>query len=378
MVLQPSTTSAPPNTRLTIEEINRELEQKRKALDEEIRRFTAEKNAEFEAFEKEIKGQLEELSTLKAQPTSSDEASVIERGFSVDKPYEAPFQPITGDNQSHQTSLQSPQATPLNSVPMVYDFAKQPIEARPQLRLASRRKDRGFELDALFVPSYLPLLDSTFTQQDYRKALSNNDERISSSLNIESQAPEIERPILADRRLSSSPINTGPGNKKSSLRRSAGSDSPRERKHVLFSIDDRVVSPNASPENLRIGPSATPVLSVPDLHSNRTTIAGLEAATQLALMGPWTQTLPPISPTRTYKDLVEPTVVTPPEELEKEDLHLNTRDPLFDSDEPPLPFEEEEWQQSPPDSGSSDEEEFIATSPHVSSVPIQILQRSKR
>ena len=378
MVLQRPATNQSFNTRLTIEEVNRELERKREALDEEIRRFTAEKDAEFRAFEKEIKGQLEEFSTRKTQPTSNNKASIIERGFSVGKPYEVPSQSITEDNQSHQSKSQSPQSTPLNSVPATNEFAKQPIEARSPLRLASSRKGREVELVVSSVPSYLPLLDSTFTQQDYRKALSNNDGRISSSLDIENQAPETERPSFTDRRLSSSPINAGQGNKKSSLRRSAGSDSTRERKHVLFSIDDQVIRPNASPENLRTASSATHALSAPDLHSNRMTIAKLEAATQLASMDPWTQTLPPISPTRNYRDLVEPTVVTPPEELEQEDLHLITRDPLFDSDEPSLPFEEEEWQQSPPDSGSSDEEEIIAMSPHVSSVPIQIHQKIKR
>ena len=51
LVSQSPVTNGSSGTRLTMEEISQELERKRKALDEEIQRFTAEKDAEFKAFE---------------------------------------------------------------------------------------------------------------------------------------------------------------------------------------------------------------------------------------------------------------------------------------------------------------------------------------
>ena len=363
-----------------MEQLNIELARKRKALDKEIEKFMAVKEVEFRKFEKELRSQLDSIKseTLK---TNSEKQSpmLISRGFTVG-PFVKASTPEIGDQTKKESSaeVQSLNDTHAGAaVAVENDVSTQNIEQLSHLRRRSSREEQGIELAAPFTPAYLPLLDGL---RSHRKALSMGESpRISTSLTIQGNMPdEDERPDLPDRRSSSSPTSTGQSLKKSSMRRPDSSGSDRERKHVLFAIDDQLMSPGSSPLATRsryTNHPPNPLLGSRDPPIDTNQPFDLVAAIPLDRSSFQSSTL--VS-SRSYKDLVEPTVIPSPNGADLDDFQSFSKDPLFDNGEFPLPLDDDddEWNLSPVQT-RSDEEEDPLKAFHTGSVPIQIQPSSR-
>jgi hypothetical protein len=416
---------------ISMAEVEVELARKRKALDKEIERFMAQKEAEFRKFEKELRGQVD--------AAAKEGSTIVEKGFSVGVPL----------GQSNETAGSKAEAQSLrdtNKGSAVQNSSGGQLDSSFKYTTGynwhESKEDRELELRALFTPAFLPLLESSSYNYDraHRRSLSTDSRppkedkpdstKLSSSLTslgspLKSNVNIQPRPGLADRRSSSSPTGTGRSLRKSSLRQPASPDHvPRERKHVLFSIDNVVISPSSSPVVTRTADIGDPSVHFADVEEAETGTFQARQNEFLAfsgggqasithskaekkskarqrkevdplLMGGEKAAIPlplhPISmPTttsysRSYKDLVEPTITTPPEELAKEDFNLTTGDPLFDADETAPPLDEDEWdtsgkeEEEEGEEKSGDEQETpIAASPRVGSIPIEIRWPNRR
>ena len=289
------------------------------------------------------------------------------------------------------------------------------------------KDERELELRALFTPSYLPLLEDNSHRQFLRDRDIPGDKskhqrhhsdttKLSSSLttlpslsNSKSEAGSLSssqpRLGLTERRSSSSPTGTG-RTLRSSLR--SPDHVPKERKHVLFSIDDKVISPSTSPaatrSNMKKGQKGqrTPPIPFSGLKDFPFPDMSAPAAINMPKKPPSisvseaSKAVPPStnSPNhfaRSYKDLVEPTIMTPPEEVDKEDLKIEESNPMFDLDDrgnggnAALEYDEVDWdiggrysRQSEEEEGEEDRSAKIAASPHRGSVPIEIRWSGRR
>ena len=296
------------------------------------------------------------------------------------------------------------------------------------------KEDRELELRAFFTPSFLPLLEDSSHRRYLRErsiqsestspetyhhstgdARRSETSQLSSSLTTlpslsnnrigpGSNATDQPRLGLGERRCSSSPTGTG-RTLRSSLR--SPDHVPRERKHVLFSIDDKVISPSTSPAAIRStgkkvkSSQRTPPIPFsglkdfpfPGMKASGTTESAAKPG-PISIAGANHVMLPPrTSPThvsKSYKDLVEPTIITPPDEVDKGDLKIEASDPMFDLDDPErgtsdtVADEDEDWAAGGRASARAEEEEEdkyaadIAVSPHAGSVPIEIKWPGRR
>lgn len=404
---------------ISLEDMEKQLVRKRKALDHEIEKFMALKDAEYRRFEKELRNQCgtaptqekDESSTAGADQGShgrqSKQSTSVQRGSSREDHVQSPLGTTTSPTSNKDVNAAE---------------RKDPLMTANGIDQDVNREDRELEARGLFIPSFLPLLDGlshqsvrghrrmlstgTGTRAKRRsvdletesQSLSTSLTNISSGAKLESSSLDSQiRPTFGDRRSSSSPTGTGRSLRKSSLRQPASPDKiPKERKHVLFSIDNVVISPSSSPVSTRTTgvedakTSRKPPIPFSGLQDWPAGAQG-EARDAQPADGPSAENLTspvPIKPTpaspmtpfsRSYKDLIEPTMITPSEELDKEDLTI-VDDPLFSADEG-LPLEvDEEWENSGREEEKSDgySQADLAASPHVGSVPIEIRWPGRR
>lgn len=366
-----------------LERFHCELSRKRKALDKEIEKFMAVKDAEFKKFEKELKSQWDGFK-YETYKTNTDEGNptIVSRGFTVGPfPRASTLEDVIQIDTEISTEVQLPNNThPSAAVAVENDVSKQNTGQRSPLRRTSSREERESELVSFFAPAYLPSLDGP---KGHGKAISADESsRISTSLTTLGNITDDEWPNMPDCHSSSSPTGTSQRLKKSSMRRPDSSDLNRERKHVLFAIDRQLMSPGASPVDTRStsGMNAPiPSLGIQDIPANDTDLIGSSRASALvaALSLSRSPFQSPAASSRSYKDLVEPTVIPSPDAADPEDLQSFVKDPLFDSGELQPPLDDDEWELSEVQS-RSEEEESITRISHIGSVPIQIQQSARR
>ena len=395
-------------------EIDEALGRKKKQLESEIADFKADKEQEYKRYEMVVRERLEARSNGQdaGQEDSSDEHK--------------------HDADDSKPKVKGAKAAKKQEVHRVSDSANKqsdtPSSPGPSTTSSSDsktlREDREKELRGIFTPSFLPLLEdsSKSSHRSHRKPspISGSHHRsrhslpspLSFSLTLPAttydplnspsepeatQPSSAPRPSILDRR-SSSKSDTSPGaSLRSSLRQPKSPEQlPRERKHVLFSIDNVVMSPSSSPIAHRSKTTS------PDSESHGTSDDSIGKARKLKLdksepqldFTPVPIKLPlagsPTSPSliKSYHTLIEPIVTTPPEELEQADL-MPTRaedDPLFAFDEetaPPLANDEDFEDISEPDVESEDIDAAAAgigpvvDVPPVGSLPIEIKYPSR-
>ena len=259
-----------------------------------------------------------------------------------------------------------------------------PVRASENDRPAASKEDRELEFRSLFTPAFLPLLEEPSHRHLLRerngrtKGSSKHGRNVSDTPKLSSSLTTLPllprsnestistsqpRLGLGERRSSSSPTGTG-RTLRSSLRSPDAAN--RERKHVLFSIDNRVISPSTSPTATRSihrkphKATRTPQPPIP--------ISGLRDFPFREIGAPKPVSVParpsnillkeisgamspsmssPTSPhARSYKDLVEPTVLTPPDEVDQKDLAMEESNPMFDDqrgDDDALGHDEDFW-----------------------------------
>ena len=288
------------------------------------------------------------------------------------------------------------------------------------------KEDREQELRALFTPSFLPLLEDVSHRQNHENAESDSmslelyqpskkdrshsdTSQLSSSLTtlpssnnkLDSGTASGSQPRLglSERRCSSSPTGTG-RTLRSSLR--SPDHIPKERKHVLFSIDNKVISPSTSPAAARnVAKSKKGTKRIPPIPfsglkdfplperkapqpSNSSTSPGpISIARTKDVTPPLTEYPAPYK--KSYKDFVEPTDSTPPEKIAEEDMKIEASNPMFGLDGPEtaeindFDFDEEEWRPEGRATEKAEEEDMledtaadIAASPHAGSLPVEI------
>lgn len=436
------------------------LTQKRLALEREVEQFKQHKEEEFRRFEEELKTRSD---------SSDDQESVVkERMNGVTKSHLAEISLSSGPSLAENTknegkeNLRSQEAFGDVKWRNQEEPGSRAIEKKYEKRNAEQgsrksrhdraerqhqdslmevngdqypisKEDRELELRALFTPTFLPLSEdqSHLEQLQDRNSLTHGSpsesyQRLSQG-RLDSDAPQFSSSLttlpslssqrssagsissshprlgFSGRRSSSSPTGTG-RTLRSSLR--SPDHVAKERKHVLFSIDDKVMSPSTSP-------AATRRIGAVDKKSQRTPTIPLSGLTDfpfpgisasaamkqtalpssISMTGAKAVAPPSISsptrPSRSYKDLVEPTVITPPDEADKQDLQMEESNPMFDLDEPEgngndvLDYKEDDSDATSSSREYTREKEEsmgadIAASPHRGSVPIEIKWPGRR
>ncbi|MCJ1440115.1 MAG: hypothetical protein MMC23_000597 [Stictis urceolatum] len=366
------------------------LDRKRKQLDKEIADFKAKKEKEYADYEEELRKTVD-------VGTNSDTIAPPGKGVAT--------------RQSEGQKTKEKATSKLGS-------SQQTAADKNSSKSATPTEERDLELRSLFTPSYLPLLEDP--QRDSRKQSKSSSRSPKSKPDLApsplphsftlpsttysapsppTKAPSlpasVSRPSLADRRSSSKSDTsvTSPG-LRSSMRqpKSPQQEAQKDKKHVLFSIDNMVISPSSSPVLQRhrpLGSSAsTPRSGVGDDDDDDDDLrfgARGDFQTQFTRVTPPSSysTTSPLSQSmaRNYQNLVEPTGVTSPSPADEEDFAMNAgSDPLFEFDE--------EVQSLPDDAGErgrrtstedSDNEAPGGTqSPHVGSLPIEIRWPGRR
>ncbi|MCJ1324515.1 conserved oligomeric Golgi complex component [Thelotrema lepadinum] len=289
------------------------------------------------------------------------------------------------------------------------------------------KEDRELELRALFTPTFLPLLEDASHRQDHqdhnaesedtslelyqplKKDRSRSDtSHLSSSLTVlpslsknksDSDSATNNQPRLGlnERRSSSSPTGTG-RTLRSSLR--SPDHIPKERKHVLFAIDNKVISPSTSPAATRnvgkLNEEAERTPPIPFSGLRDFPFPEVEAP-QLPVASPKSQPIP-IAKTKeaskssgesprkkSYEDFVVPNEITPPDEIAAETLKMEASNPMFGLDGPEsaeidfVDYNDEEWRAEGRATEKAEEEDMfedtaadIAASPHAGSLPVEI------
>ena len=290
------------------------------------------------------------------------------------------------------------------------------------------KEDREQELRALFTPSFLPLLEDASYRQNHQNSNAESDNtslelyqpskkdrshsdtsQLSSSLTTlpssnnkldsDTVSSSQARLGLSERRCSSSPTGTG-RTLRSSLR--SPDHIPKERKHVLFSIDDKVISPSTSPAAARSvakskkgakrispipfsGPKdfPWPEGKAPKSSDSSESPRPIPIARTQDVTPPLTE-YPATYAKKSYKDFVEPTDRTPPAKIAEEDMRIEASNPMFGLDGPEtaeiddFDFNEEEWRPEGRATEKGEEDMIedtaadIAASPHAGSLPVEI------
>ena len=259
------------------------LKSKRKSLDQEIDDFKARKDEEFRQYEEELSN---EVRAESAQQVSDGTASrgtrmIVKKASDTRLKCSRP----ESNRPSAAEAIGSHRRDDLSNFNS-YQPATPPLTSASTKAPSQLDGERELELRSLFTPSYLPLFESRAGPNNHARTSTSTDDPnpstastsipasceqshqhstnpLSSTLTTlpstvydptsTPQSDRAPRPQLAERRASSSPSG---GNLRSSLR--SPERPPRERKHVLFSIDNKVMSPSSSPLAQRSGGPGEP------------------------------------------------------------------------------------------------------------------------
>lgn len=240
------------------------LEKKRRQIEREIEDFKAEKERELAAFEQRLRG--------RGRATSSEYPSSFEAKYHNEKREEPRESNLTFDGMSPAIKIGSGsvRTNGINHLSRSTEFSRNGQENEQSSwdsLLSSSLREREFEFHGLFTPNYLPLLDSSAHSSkprpttNYSRGLQtplDSSSNLSSSATFPASTTGNTTPLPSLRhfsasvprepslslRHSSSRSDTSVGSRRSSLR---DPKQPRSAKHVLFSINDAVVSPSTSP-----------------------------------------------------------------------------------------------------------------------------------
>ena len=252
---------------LSAADLVKALEEKRKSLDQEIAQFNASKEEEFRIYEHELrsrkKGQSDKAASVTGDNYSRFDATLTEFPKTAIHKVEGP-----------KRVRSFPEIQKCSSSATASDVGRS-----SELRPHERPCDREIEFQGLFTPTYLPLLEKpprtakrdskdppTSPSLDAMGSSSPDKDRAGNHLSSSATLPTIAfdplhtppetapvsasmpRPNGLHERRSSSRSDTSITSLRSSLRQAKASRSP---KHVLFSIDNIVLSPSTSPISRR-------------------------------------------------------------------------------------------------------------------------------
>ncbi|MCJ1246109.1 hypothetical protein MMC30_003314 [Trapelia coarctata] len=375
------------------------LHKKRQSLDLEVERYKALKDEEYRRFESELRKFI--------QDQVVNEGATREQSNGVQLVSQTQTENNgTGSRRNSGEKSPSPTGTMLDrlrSEAAVKTQKKEnnrtaPVPAKsPEPVLDTPSHEREIEFQGLFTPRYLPLLEDP-NRYSRKKTTSSSSpppenpedppngrrERptpLSSSATLPAtrysllhsplQSPKFSnsapRPRLQDLRRSSSRSDTSIASLRSSLKQPK---SPRSSKHVLFAIDNNVLSPSTSPILERSGKGlnfASPIkeIQVPQRGSV-----------------PEVTSYFPRSPIRSYHQLVEPTVAASADGGADFEDTTPDEDALFSFDEDTNPGDDETTYVETNDGGSDAEDNKHSSqttnSPHAGSLPIEIKWPAQR
>lgn len=239
------------------------LERKRTQIAREIENFKVEKEREFAAFEQRLRG--------RAPVNSSEYSTSFEATFRNEKREEP-----RGSNHSldgrpainiEPDSVRTNGISHLSRSTEFLCNGREDQDSSSDSLLSNSLRERELEFHGLFTPHYLPLLDGSAHNTKPRPTIKYSQDLqsprdISSNLSSSATFPSstignntslpflrhfsasVPRERSLGLRRSSSRSDNSVGSRRSSLR---DPKQPRSAKHVLFSINDVVVSPSTSP-----------------------------------------------------------------------------------------------------------------------------------
>lgn len=235
------------------------LERKRTQIGREIEDFKVEKEREFAAFEQRLRG--------RGRATSSEHSSSFEAKREEPRESNLSFDGRSAEINIGSDSVRTNGINHLSHSTEFFCNGQENEQSSSDSPLSNSLREREFEFHGLFTPHYLPLLDS-FAHTSKPRHNTNYSEDLqqprdtpsnfSSSATFPASTIGNTTPLpslrhfsasvprersLSLRRLSSRSDNSV-GSRRSSLR---DPKQPRSPKHVLFSINDVVVSPSTSP-----------------------------------------------------------------------------------------------------------------------------------
>lgn len=240
------------------------LEKKRRQIGREIEDFKAEKERELAAFEQRLRG--------RGRATSSEYSGSFEAKYRNGKREEPRKSNLAFDGRSPAIKIgsDSVRTNGINHLSRSIEFSchgQENEQSSSDSLMSNSLREREFEFHGLFTPHYLPLLDSSAhtpkprpttnysgdlqTPRDSFSNFSSSATFPASTIGKTTSLPSLRHfsasvprePSLSLRH-SSSRSDTSVGGRRSSLR---DPKQPRSAKHVLFSINDAVVSPSTSP-----------------------------------------------------------------------------------------------------------------------------------
>ena len=244
--------------------IVRALDQKRRMLDLEIERFVAMKEDEYKQFEKQLRSPTKsERGFDCSSPEHVERNTGIQNSTSKLDRSEQPSYPVS--NRDPSTNHSDPPLRSLTPLSYPSNLALSPSKdnSRPPIsETATTPRNRPPSLQGISTPTYLPLLDANPRSP---RVLTPQSSPLSTEVPLSSSATlpaTVFSPLISPSQnppiSSSAPRPDSFRNRRSSSRsdislRSSmrGPKSPRSPKHVLFSIDNVVMSPSTSPETER-------------------------------------------------------------------------------------------------------------------------------
>lgn len=239
------------------------LGRKRIQIDREIEDFKIEKEREFAAFEQRLRG--------RGPVNSSEYSTSFEAKFRNEEREEPPGSnyPLDG-SPAINIGSDSVRSNGINHLSRPTEFlcnGRENQHSSSDSLLSNSLRERELEFHGLFTPHYLPLLDGFAHTSKPRPTTKYSEDLqsprdISSNLSSSATFPSsttgnntslpllrhfsasVPRERSLGFRRSSSRSENSVGSRRSSLR---DPKQPRSAKHVLFSINDVVVSPSTSP-----------------------------------------------------------------------------------------------------------------------------------
>ena len=255
--------------------ITEALERKRRQLDQEIAQFRAEKEHDYNVFERRLRDKSKENGAQDASQSqrkrgrSKQKNGAAEAG-STQKEGASWVQRESKNGNDFRMSLGEEAEDPHTAVQLSPRSEGSP---GPSGRFTEALQEREKEFQGVFTPSYLPLVEDTpgngrsrsgeqfetspFNSEGIPAARHNSSAMLSSSAET-THPPMTSPPLQPARPLSSSVPPEKPLHHRSDSSRSDNSvaslrsslrdpKQPRSPKRVLFSIDDTLVSPSTSP-----------------------------------------------------------------------------------------------------------------------------------
>ena len=331
---------------LSAPHIQEVLHRKRRSLDLEIEEYKARKEEEFRKYETEIRRVLQEQDVNgAAEPKARDEI-VVSNGH---KPRDNATGSRRNSDEKSPTGTMHERLRSENSVKTERQDDSETVQEPAKSTdspLITPSHERELDFHGVFTPRYLPLLEnpSRYSRQPIAKpswpSSSNSTDTprgrhesstpLSSSATLPAtvydllrsppQTPKLSnsapRPRLLDQRRSSSRSDSSITSLRSSLRQPK---SPRSPKHVLFAIDNTVLSPSTSPVVHRsnrnppipfsgLSDTPKPTGANEDSAAGRKTI-GVQSGHAVHTKSPGTSLTgqAPSYPVKSYHQLVEPT-----------------------------------------------------------------------